>query len=1185
MATAQILINGSSSAVTNLVIGDVVALSNFDNTGVSDWQWSFIDRPTGSTATLSTPTASTSSFTVDKEGSYLISLTINTGESTDTSIAAALSSLSGLRWPAAEERTEVNLSRGWAESLNATQLQLEKETRAGGILTCDTSEAIAIGTPVRVTGTTLLADGSRIPVVGIANASSILSLPVIGIAASVSTAPGNIIKVRTSGIFAEGTFDTSAGAVGDPVYVDDSGVVSLTSGTIGYVVGYIASVGASGRIFSSSSGSIGIGGVGTANRVAYWNSASSLTASDNFYFNGTNIGVGNTNPQSQFHLRTSPHLSGFGSGFWSGVHLTSGNIFGSLPHVHIVTENGGSDKPMLWLSNEEGVRGFLHGRGNSGADDFFIGSVGSMGFYTGASVGAATRKISLSQSGNLDVDEGSHTLYVDATNHRVGLGTNSPTERLHVSGNVRFSGALMPNNTAGTAGQILTSAGAGSPPTWTSGGSIALATTTTSGLMPTTVFQQLSETESDGFLTGGVPSVSGSNVNIAAFTLVSNGDKFITTGVTTVPIPDGTDQYVYWDGSTNAMTVGTAAQATYTAGNVPVCYIYDVTGGVISGFSTDPLSDIRRFVNKGQNKVVLTIGAQPTGSDLGHADFYSLQGAVDWAIAARASGFWKMIEFRLVDSVTLTDSVYLKTLNNVKFTSIAAHADATSGGLSATSPTIFQSVTNTPIFDLSAGNSNIIFDNLHFSATVTTIVVPSIFYMSGPGTIGITITNCTTEPSFGVTASDLLQICSLIEATSGDHRFVRLENNHTHTSMYVINANNAGTNAAWQDAVIVNNKFMNNGHGTASGGTLVGYRGLTFAGLVNSRIEGNTFGKVSINTGFRQAIHVDGVNATNTVIANNNIVYDGTNATSQLDTAAISIGVRVGGSSGDTCSVQHNMINLSTPSMSASNIGHAIFAANINNMLVSDNLIANNIVGVDSAQNSADIYLFQCNDSVISGNTTDHVGTLGYCIYVNGNNSLISNNSAHVSTASVNFTACIQGGTVTSNNSVSGSGTHLSDSTHGFGIYSSGVVTGNTISQCARGLSTGGEYGVANNVIDAFLVGISVTSSGGTSITGNVIKDSSDGTPSFTTGIDVASGLSDVIINGNAINGLFSATAYGTGINLNGATNITVVNNRIRNCVNGIDAAGGTGMMTSNNAISCTNEYVNIGAMDNTGNM
>lgn len=63
----------------------------------------------------------------------------------------------------------------------------------------------------------------------------------------------------------------------------------------------------------------------------------------------------------------------------------------------------------------------------------------------------------------------------------VGIGTTAPTQVLDVVGNVKFSGALMPNNLAGTTGQVLTSAGAGLPPTWTTisgGGSVTTVSVT-----------------------------------------------------------------------------------------------------------------------------------------------------------------------------------------------------------------------------------------------------------------------------------------------------------------------------------------------------------------------------------------------------------------------------------------------------------------------------------------------------------------------------------------------------------------------------------------------------------------------------------------------------------------------------------------------------------------------------------
>jgi hypothetical protein len=50
----------------------------------------------------------------------------------------------------------------------------------------------------------------------------------------------------------------------------------------------------------------------------------------------------------------------------------------------------------------------------------------------------------------------------------VGIGVPNPLQKLDVAGNIKFSGALMPNNVAGNSGQVLVSGGAGMAPTWTS---------------------------------------------------------------------------------------------------------------------------------------------------------------------------------------------------------------------------------------------------------------------------------------------------------------------------------------------------------------------------------------------------------------------------------------------------------------------------------------------------------------------------------------------------------------------------------------------------------------------------------------------------------------------------------------------------------------------------------------------
>jgi hypothetical protein len=49
----------------------------------------------------------------------------------------------------------------------------------------------------------------------------------------------------------------------------------------------------------------------------------------------------------------------------------------------------------------------------------------------------------------------------------VGIGTSTPAQKLHVVGNVQFTGALMPAGAAGSTGQVLVSQGAGAPQWWT----------------------------------------------------------------------------------------------------------------------------------------------------------------------------------------------------------------------------------------------------------------------------------------------------------------------------------------------------------------------------------------------------------------------------------------------------------------------------------------------------------------------------------------------------------------------------------------------------------------------------------------------------------------------------------------------------------------------------------------------
>jgi len=131
--------------------------------------------------------------------------------------------------------------------------------------------------------------------------------------------------------------------------------------------------------------------------------------------------------------------------------------------LHVVKSNSGGN--VLTLQNTS-VSGY------SSADFYSNTNVlsGTFGYANGSTSAPFTGRTYFNSYGNdFLLANGSLTpLLVQGSTNNVGINNTSPTEKLDVTGNIRFSGALMPNNSAGTSGYVLQSGGAGVVPTWVS---------------------------------------------------------------------------------------------------------------------------------------------------------------------------------------------------------------------------------------------------------------------------------------------------------------------------------------------------------------------------------------------------------------------------------------------------------------------------------------------------------------------------------------------------------------------------------------------------------------------------------------------------------------------------------------------------------------------------------------------
>lgn len=169
-------------------------------------------------------------------------------------------------------------------------------------------------------------------------------------------------------------------------------------------------------------------------------------------------------------------------------------------------------------------------------------------FGSGANLGSGTLTNATALGANTIVS--ASNCLVLGNNANVGIGVSAPAEKLHVNGNLRFDGALMPNGSAGTSGQLLISQGPGTAPAWAPiGGVISnYKNTPTRTLISSTAFTQITglsrsitlTTNADVIIStfGSIETTSGVNGGSQAIIQVFNNGVAISDLFQTIDVQD-----------------------------------------------------------------------------------------------------------------------------------------------------------------------------------------------------------------------------------------------------------------------------------------------------------------------------------------------------------------------------------------------------------------------------------------------------------------------------------------------------------------------------------------------------------------------------------------------------------------------------------------------------------------------